>query len=578
MTAERGGPGAGGARGVRGAGGAPGVPDLGGVQGVSGVGGARGVSGVDGAPGVLGVGGAPGAWVPRVRRVDVLVVGAGPAGLVAAARLAASGAGRVEVLEREQVAGGVPRHCAHGGFGTRTHPRTGPEYARLLVEAAERAGAVVRTGVTVLDWAGAGLSVAGDGQDSAVAGVPGAGLGVPGGGLAGGFAARPGVVDQGVAGVSEVGSGTVDRRVVGEFPAVSAGSGRGVHASAALPGPEQGPLPNAVGPEQDPLPNAVGAERGLVLTAVGPGGPETIEARAVVLATGARERPRTARLVPGTRPAGVYTTGELQQAVHLFGQRIGARAVVVGAEGVSYAAAVTVRAAGAEVVALVTDQPRAQVPLHRAQPARLRHRIPLLTETTVAELIGHGRLSGVRVRHRDGRTAVLACDTVVFTGDFVPDHELARRGALALDPGTRGPAVGGRLHTSRPGVFAAGNVLHPVEPAGTVAREGARAAEAVLDFLAGTAWPGCGVPLAVEAPLRWIAPNRITPRARPERYVLRTTVPLRRPVLYVRQDGRLLHRERLGPGTALPNRTLTLTARWHDRVDPEGGQVRVSTG
>lgn len=406
------------------------------------------------------------------RHVDVLVVGAGPAGLAAAARLAAAGAGRVEVLEREQQPGGVPRHCAHGGFGTWTHPLTGPRYARLLTEAAERAGATLRTAVTALDWATAGP----------------------------------------------------------------------------------------------------------VLTTVGPGGPETIEARAVVLATGARERPRSARLVPGTRPAGVYTTGELQQAVHLFGQHIGTRAVVVGAADVSYAAAGTVRAAGAEVVALVTEHPRAQTGRARARTARLRHGVPLLTGTTVTELLGHGRLSGVRVRHRDGRTTVLPCDTVVFTGDFVPEQELARRGGLTLDPGTRGPAVGAALHTSRPGVFAAGNVLHAVEPAGTAAREGARAAGAVLDFLAGAPWPDPGVPVAVEAPLRWIAPNRVTPGAVPARHVLRTGVPLPRPVLYVHQDGRLLHRQRLTAGTALPDRTLTLDARWHDRVDPEGGPVRVSAG
>lgn len=456
--------------------------------------------------GAAGVHGAPG---PSVRRVDVLVVGAGPAGLAAAARLAASGAGRVEVLEREQQAGGVPRHCAHGGFGTRTHPMSGPEYARRLAEAAGRAGAVIRTGVSVLDWGATGSSSA---------------------------AADPGFSERGARGAAA---------------AARAGTGR------------RGPV------------TAAGAAP--VLDAVGPGGHETIEARAVVLATGARERPRAARLVPGTRPAGVYTTGELQQAVHLFGQYIGSRAVVVGAEKVSYAAADTVRAAGADVLALVTDQPCAQVPLGQAQFTRLRDRVPLLTDTTVTELLGHGRLSGVRVRHRDGRSAVLACDAVVFTGDFIPDHELARRGALTLDPGTRGPAVDADLYTSRPGVFAAGNVLHAVEPAGTAAREGARAAGAVLGFLApGAVWPAPGIPLVVEAPLRWIAPNRISPTARPGRYVLRTDVPLRRPVLHVHQDGRLLHRERPGSGTVLPNRTLLLTPRWHDRVDPEGGDVRVS--
>ncbi|MFI5674302.1 NAD(P)/FAD-dependent oxidoreductase [Streptomyces cellulosae] len=399
------------------------------------------------------------------RDVDVLVVGAGPAGLAAAARLAVAGAGRVEVLDRERQGGGVPRHCAHGGYGTLLHPLTGPAYARLLVTAAGRAGAVVRTGVTALDWAGP-----------------------------------------------------------------------------------------------------------LALHTVGPQGPEILRARAVVLATGARERPRAARLVPGTRPAGVYTTGELQQAVHLHGQHIGTRAVVVGAEDVSYAAADTVRRAGARVVAMVTDLPRPRTAPARALDSRLRHGVPLLAGTAVTELLGHGRLSGVRVRHRDGRTAVLPCDTVVFSGDFVPDHELARRGGLTLAPGTKGPAVGGTLHTSRPGVFAAGSLLHAVESAATATREGVHAAEAVLRTLAGAERPD-GVPLLVDAPLRWIAPNRVTADDRLP-YVLRTTVPLSRRVVRITQDGRLLHRARLW--TAVPHRTVTLTARWTGRVDPDGGPVRIT--
>ncbi|MER6381184.1 FAD-dependent oxidoreductase [Streptomyces sp. NPDC001250] len=501
-----------------------------------------------------------------LRRVDVLVVGAGPAGLVAAARLAAAGVGRVEVLEREQQPGGVPRHCAHGGFGTWTRPLTGPRYARLLTEAAERAGAVIRTGTTVLDWAETGTS-----PDPAEAGVPEAGTDAAHPAPAGTRPAARRGADAGGS-VSAVSSG------VGSRPEGWKGADAGGSVSAVPSGPRFRPA-GWKGTEcasAGPVPVGPGARP--VLTAVGPGGPETIEARAVVLATGARERPRTARLVPGTRPDGVYTTGELQQAVHLFGQHIGTRAVVVGAEDVSYAAAATLRTAGAEVVALVTEHPWAQTGRVRARSARLRHGTPLLTDTMVCELLGRGRLSGVRVRHREGRTAVLACDTVVFTGGFVPDHELARRGGLALDPGTRGPAVDGTLHTSRPGVFAAGNVLHAVERAGTAAGEGARVAGAVLDFLAGGPWPEPGLPLAAEAPLRWIAPNRVTAHGSPDRYVLRTGAPLTRPLLRVHQDGRLLHSERPRLGTALPNRPLTLTAGWTVHVDPHGGEVRVSVG
>ncbi|MGW5733558.1 MULTISPECIES: NAD(P)/FAD-dependent oxidoreductase [Streptomyces] len=405
----------------------------------------------------------------RQRNVDVLVVGAGPAGLTAAARLAASGAGTVEVLEREARAGGVPRHCHRGGFGR--WGVTGPQYAERLVEAALGAGAAVRTGVSAIGWAGP-----------------------------------------------------------------------------------------------------------LSMDTTGPHGLERITARAVVLATGARERPRTARLVPGTRPAGVFTTGELQQAVAVYRQEIGTRAVVVGAEPVSYAALTVLRGAGVEVAALVTEEARAQVSRARSASARLGvPPVPLLTGAVVTELLGRGRLTGVRLRRADGRERVLACDTVVFTGDFVPDHELARRGDVLLDPGTRGPAVDVSFRTATPGVFAAGNAVHAAEPARVAAAEGVRVARAVRGHLAGARWPSGSVPLLVDAPLRWVAPNRIVPGAPGHRFILRTTKPAAFPVLLVTQDDRPLYRQRLRHGV-LPNRAVYLPARWVGRVDGGGGPVRVTLG
>jgi hypothetical protein len=153
----------------------------------------------------------------------------------------------------------------------------------------------------------------------------------------------------------------------------------------------------------------------------------------------------------------------------------------------------------------------------------------------------------------------------------VPDHELARRGGLTPDAGTRGPAADGALRTSRPGVFAVGSVLHAVESAATAAGEGAHVAGAVREWLAGADWPA-GIPLTVDPPLRWIAPNRVTPADR-HPHVLRTTALLTHAVLHITQNGRELHRQRLH--TAVPNRPIRLTARWNGRVDPKGGPVTV---
>ncbi|CAN0512919.1 unnamed protein product, partial [Phaeothamnion confervicola] len=139
-----------------------------------------------------------------------------------------------------------------------------------------------------------------------------------------------------------------------------------------------------------------------------------IEASAIVVATGVRERPRSARLVPGDRPAGVFTTGALQQFVQR-GLHVGERAVVVGAEHVSFSAIATLAHAGCRTVAMVTALPRHQsyAPLRWATATR--HRVPLLTGVDVANVLGHGRVESVELT--DGQ--LVACDTVVFTGDWV---------------------------------------------------------------------------------------------------------------------------------------------------------------
>jgi hypothetical protein len=182
---------------------------------------------------------------------------------------------------------------------------------------------------------------------------------------------------------------------------------------------------------------------------------------------------------------------------------------------------------------------------------------------------------------------------VVFTGDWIPDHELARLAGLAMDPGTRGPVVDTTLATSRAGVFAAGNLVHAAETADIAALSGWHAARHIAAALQGglesgpeggpARGPGaCAaaapVPVLVEPPLRWISPNAIGSAAPPPlgRFVLRSADFRRGARLEVRQDGRLLARTR--PGRLIPERPVHLGAGWLARVDPAGGPVRVITG
>jgi len=410
-------------------------------------------------------------------KADVLIVGAGPAGLAAAIELRRLGIGRVLVVDREQQAGGVPRHSAHTGYGLRDLHRlmTGPAYARHYARAAVQAGAEVRTGTTVTGWAG---------------------------------------------------------------------------------------------------------PRSAVITS--PAGIESIDAAAVLLATGCRERPRAARLVPGTRPSGVLTTGELQQRVYPGAQRLPGRALIVGAEHVSFSAMVTLAHAGAEVVALVTDQPRQQSYAAFRLGAAARWRVPVWTRTAVSRVDGRERLTGAGLTDlRTGATRLVACETLVFTGDWIPDQELARLAAgIDLDRGTRGPVVDTALETSVPGVFAAGNLVHAAETADIAALSGRHAARHIAAAVTGRR-PGRSVPVTrsiavtVAAPLTWISPSAITdPRTPPPRgrFVLRSAEYRRLARLEVSQDGRVLARTRT---RLLPGRSISLPGGWVARVEPSGGPVRV---
>ena len=121
---------------------------------------------------------------------------------------------------------------------------------------------------------------------------------------------------------------------------------------------------------------------------------------------------------------------------------------------------VTLAHAGADVLALVTDQPRHQSFAAFALAAAARWRTPVWAATAVRRIAGRDRLEGVELADlRTGGTRFVGCDTVVFTGDWIPDHELARLAGAQLDPGTRGPAVDTTLETSIPGLFADGKMV-----------------------------------------------------------------------------------------------------------------------
>ena len=315
--------------------------------------------------------------------------------------------------------------------------------------------------------------------------------------------------------------------------------------------------------------------RTLAITA--PTGRGSLRGTAVLLATGCRERPRTARLVPGARPLGVFTTGALQQLVYLEKERVARRAVVVGAEHVSFSAVVTLAYAGATTAAIVTDEPRHQSYGALAWATAGWRHVAILTDTVVSSIVGRRRVERVELTNvASGATHAVDCDAVVFTGDWIPDHELARTGGLVIDA-TRGPRIDAALRTSARGIFAAGNLVHAAEAGDVAALSGRHAAAAVAAFLQRGAWPSTPpVPIVPRPPLRWISPGAIDGDMRPPRdqFVMRVGAWIDDARLEVRQGDRRLWQGRYR--RLVPNRSIALDAAWTRDVDRAGPEITVA--
>jgi thioredoxin reductase len=296
---------------------------------------------------------------------------------------------------------------------------------------------------------------------------------------------------------------------------------------------------------------------GGILDVSGAGGCERLQARTVLLAAGIREAPRSARLMSGSRPWGVFSTGAFQEMVYASGMLPFRRPVVIGTELVAFSALLTARHAGIRPVAMLEEAPRITARRPADLVARHGFGVPVRTGTRLLAIEGQGRVEAVLVEC-EGRQERIACDGVILSGRFVPEAALARAGHLLVDPGTGGPAIDNYFRCSDHAFFAAGNVLRPVEHSGAAAREGAEAARAMLRALEGRL-PGASfvapaIPVRAAGALRYVYPQRILPEEVPLRLFARAAV-AHRGRLRVLADGILLQDRRM---RVLPERRLTL--------------------
>lgn len=257
-----------------------------------------------------------------------------------------------------------------------------------------------------------------------------------------------------------------------------------------------------------PRTTALGVQPGPEIEIVGAAhGHQILRPRAVILATGIRERPRSARLVPGRRPErGILTTGQLQQMVARGVKMSGQRAVVVGTEHVAFSVLLTARHAGLEIVAMIGAEDRVMSYAGAGWAARLMG-VPIHLSSEVADIKGSAHVEAAIVRGPGG-THAIDCDTVIFTGDFVPDAAMLHGIGAAIDPRTGGPVIDQYGRTSTPGVFAAGNLLRAVESSGLAAIEGASVGANAATYLHGALdWPTTTTPIQLGGDLDYLVPQ-----------------------------------------------------------------------
>jgi NADPH-dependent 2,4-dienoyl-CoA reductase/sulfur reductase-like enzyme len=320
-------------------------------------------------------------------KTDVLIIGAGPAGIAAATALWNSGIKNIKVIEREQYPGGVLHQCIHDGFGLHRYGETytGPEYADIIIQEAE--GIPISTGDAV-------VSLTTDGNS---------------------------------------------------HKAVILSRNRGVYI---------------------------------------------IEARAVILSMGCRERTRGNISIPGTRPAGIMTAGLAQKLVNVEGCLPGKEVVILGSGDIGLIMARRLTWEGAHVAGVVEIQPYPGGLPRNVVQCLEDYNIPLYLSHTIVKIHGSRRIEMVDIAPlgkmkqpllEEGFS--LPCDTLLLSVGLIPENELSREAGVELHTVTGGPIVDDSLMTNIPGIFACGNVLHVHDLVDYVSEEGERCGNNTAEYL-----------------------------------------------------------------------------------------------
>ena len=242
-----------------------------------------------------------------------------------------------------------------------------------------------------------------------------------------------------------------------------------------------------------------------------------IQAKAIILAMGCRERPRGALNIAGTRPAGIYSAGSAQKYVNLKGYLPGHDVVILGSGDIGLIMARRMTLEGARVHAVCELMPYSGGLARNIEQCLNDFDIPLKLSHTVVEIHGRERLEGVTIAQVDERRRpidatreYIPCDTLLLSVGLIPENELSKSAGVTLDRVTNGAVVDQNRETEVEGIFSCGNVLHVHDLVDFVSEEAEIAGKAAADYIKGAKGEKISVPLKTDGKVRYTVPQVVT--------------------------------------------------------------------
>ena len=215
-----------------------------------------------------------------------------------------------------------------------------------------------------------------------------------------------------------------------------------------------------------------------------------IEAKAVILAMGCRERTRGAISIPGDRPSGVFTAGAAQRFINMEGYMVGKKVIILGSGDIGLIMARRLTLEGAEVKAVVELMPFSGGLTRNIVQCLDDYNIPLYLSHTVIDIVGKERVEKVVIAKVDenrkpipGTEREYECDTLLLSVGLIPENDISRKTGLEIDRRTNGLIVNEMMETSASGIFACGNVVHVHDLVDFVSAEARKAGAAAARYI-----------------------------------------------------------------------------------------------